>query len=174
MKISTKLHLLAVVAAAGLSGCGMAVPIGSVQQPPVGQRVESGGVTDGHSGFAVLLNTERGDRGAQAVAMDDRLMRAAMGHARDIESPNYTFGSINDLHIGSDGSTVVERVQAQGYNPQVVSENVARGQGSEREVFGDWMDSNSHRDAMLDPRVEDFGMGVEGRTWVLLVGREPN
>lgn len=163
-----KLRMLALVAATGLSGCGMAIPIGSLQQPSVGQRIETGGVTQGHRGFAMLLNTERDGRGAQAVAMDDRLMRAAMGHARDMETQNYFD------HTSRDGRDVVDRVRAQGYEPNFVMENIARGQGSEAAVFRDWMNSPSHRSAMLDGRAEDFGMGVQGRTWVLLVGREAN
>ena len=117
-----------------------------------------------------LLNGLRLDTGVGTLSHDARLARAADGHAEDMVRRGYF------SHVAPGGDTVAERVQAEGYRPEVVAEVLARRQPTFAGALGDWEKSDSHRRVLLDPRVEDFGIGLAGpardRHWVLIVGAE--
>lgn len=127
--------------------------------PPVGGPL-------GHDGFALLLNDERTGAGVVAVMEDSRLSLAAQSHAQDMVSNRYL--SHTDLTGGSPG----DRALAAGYDWDFIAENIARGFSTESGVMSAWMDSPGHRDNIVDPRAEDFGLGRVENTWVLMLGRE--
>jgi uncharacterized protein YkwD len=117
-----------------------------------------------------MLNGVRSADGAGSVTHDARLGVAARRHANDMAANN-VWG-----HIGSDGSTVGERVTDAGYIWNVVGENVARGHPDEQAVLDGWMGSSGHRANNLDPRFEDFALAKanspRGTYWVLVLARE--
>lgn len=123
-----------------------------------------------NAAFGTLLNNVRMANGAADVTFDARLAAASQAHATDM----VTNGYLN--HTGLNGSTVVDRVQAQGYNPTLVGENIAQGQQSEAQAMQSWTISPTHHAANIDPRFEDFGLAKAGTgaqtTWVLVLGAE--
>lgn len=48
-------------------------------------------------------------------------------------------------HVGSDGSSMAQRIAASGFTTYPQAENVAGGQGSALEVAADWLCSEGHR-----------------------------
>lgn len=83
-------------------------------------------------------------------------------------------------HVGADGTTVRERVDATGYRWQVVAENLAAGQGDFAEAISDWLASASHCAALVDSRYTEFGVArsaamhphdTYGMYWTLVLGR---
>ncbi len=82
-------------------------------------------------------------------------------------------------HISPRGDTVLERVQASGYDPELTGENLASGQPTADQAMANWMASKGHRDNILDYRFQDVGFGVsalesEGELkilWVQCLGR---
>lgn len=48
-------------------------------------------------------------------------------------------------HVGSDGSSMAQRIAASGFTTYPQAENVAGGQGSGLEVAADWLCSEGHR-----------------------------
>ncbi|MGB5163379.1 MAG: CAP domain-containing protein [Thermoanaerobaculia bacterium] len=82
-------------------------------------------------------------------------------------------------HISPRGDTVLERVQASGYEPELTGENLASGQPTADQAMANWMASKGHRDNILDHRFQDIGFGVsalesEGELkilWVQCFGR---
>lgn len=83
-------------------------------------------------------------------------------------------------HVGADGSTVRERVDATGYRWQLIGENLAAGQGRLEEAVVDWLKSESHCAALLDARYTEFGLAridsdspadAFGTYWTLVLGR---
>lgn len=134
-----------------------------IRDPIVGEVTE---LPLGHDGFALLLNDERIAGGVATVSEDGRLSRAAQLHAQDMVTHDYL--SHTDLTGGAPG----DRALAQGYDWNFIAENIARGFTREEAVIEAWMESDGHRDNMLDPRAEDFGVGLSGTTWVLMFGRE--
>jgi len=115
------------------------------------------------------LNASRAANGLPAVEFNRRLGRAAMSHACDM-SNNGFFG-----HSGSNGSDIVQRVNATGYRQCLVAENLAWGYPRSEQIVTGWMNSAGHRANMLHPRVEQFGVaitnGAKGPNWVLVLAR---
>ena len=135
---------------------------------PTPAEVQSDPVhTSANNTFAPMLNGVRSDAGAGAVSYDARLGAAAQGHANDMLANDFF------SHIGSDGSTLGERVSAQGYSFSAVAENIAKGQQSESAVLDDWQDSDGHKANNENPVYEHFGLARAGSGsdlyWVLVL-----
>jgi uncharacterized protein YkwD len=69
------------------------------------------------------------------------------------------------------GSTLKERMHDSGYykdngRSYYYGENIARGQDSAKEVMEDWMNSPSHRAAILSETFNEIGIGISGTYWV--------
>lgn len=120
----------------------------------------------GHLSFGLLLNDQRSADGVSIVQENAALNAAASAHAQDMVTHNYL------SHTGLDGSTPGDRADAAGYDWSYISENIARGFSTEEGVVNAWMASPGHRDNMLDPRAEDFGLGRVDTTWVLMLGAQ--
>jgi uncharacterized protein YkwD len=116
--------------------------------------------------FTLLLNDARVQGGVLELSMNAALTSAASAHALDMETNNYL------SHTGLDGSTPGDRALEAGYNYHYISENIARGFETEQGVMDGWMASEGHRENILDPRAEDFGLGRVDDTWVLMLGAE--
>lgn len=83
-------------------------------------------------------------------------------------------------HVGPDGTTVRERVNATGYRWQLIGENLAAGHAAIEDAVEDWLQSRSHCAALLDARYTEFGLArIEsdspndpyGVYWTLVLGR---
>ena len=120
--------------------------------------------------FRSMLNGVRASAGAGAVSYDDRLGRAAQGHANDMLANNYF------SHTGLNGSSPGDRVTAQGYRWRTYGENIARGQQDEAAVLNAWQNSSGHRRNNENPAFEDFGLAKAGsgsnKYWVLVLATE--
>jgi len=104
-----------------------------------------------------LLNTIRVQNGLRQLSSNPQLVNAALGHSTDMACNNFT------SHTGSNGSTFRDRISAQGYTFTYASENIYYGFG---EGFGDpqtavdwWMNSQEHRENILNPYVTEIGIG---------------
>jgi len=120
----------------------------------------------GHDGFVLLLNDERAQGGIRAVAQNAILTSVAQDHAEDMIARDYL------SHTDPEGGRAGDRARAAGYDWDFVAENIAQGFATDDAVMAAWMGSPSHRDNILDPRADEFGIGLEGSTWVLLLGHE--
>lgn len=120
----------------------------------------------GYVSFGLLLNDERIDAGIATVTENSVLNGIAQDHAEDQVRNNYLD------HTSLDGSNVGDRALAGGYNYRFIAENIARGFDDEGEVIDAWMASPGHQENILDTRAEEFGLGREESTWVLLLGTE--
>jgi uncharacterized protein YkwD len=117
-----------------------------------------------------MLNNVRSANGSSPVTYDVRLGRAAQGHADDMLAN--TFFS----HTGSNGSSVGDRVTAEGYQWRTVGENIARGQRDEEAVLQAWVNSPGHQRNNVNPNFEDFALAKAGagsqQYWVLVFATE--
>ena len=122
--------------------------------------------------FGGLLNDVRSVAGVGDVEYDERLARAAQTHATDMLTQNYL------SHDGLNGSTIVSRAEAQGYdNWATIGENIAQGNTDLPGVLNLWQNSTTgHRENNLNPDYQDFGFGSAGSgndtRWVLMLGAE--
>jgi uncharacterized protein YkwD len=100
-----------------------------------------------------LVNAERRRVNAPPLVLNDRLTRAAQGHAQDMAT------SRRMSHTGSDGSTLRSRIDATQYQWSTLGENVAMGQSTATAVMAAWMNSPGHRQNILNPAFSELGIG---------------
>ncbi|MBN9887676.1 CAP domain-containing protein [Pelagibaca abyssi] len=111
------------------------------------------------------VNDYRAAHGLPRLSRSPRLVAAAKAHASDMARS----GTVG--HVGSDGSSILDRVRAQGYDAARVAENAgwtARGFAT---VLEGWDESPSHRKTLRLREVTEYGIGRSGQYWVLLVAR---
>ncbi len=97
---------------------------------------------------------------------NNTLYKSARSHARQMKQ--YNFFS----HYGRRGENIAERIESFGYNWQVVGENIGKGQTNFKQVFQDWIDSETHCKMLMNANVEDMAVARVGRYWVQHFGRE--
>ncbi len=101
-----------------------------------------------------LTNEQRQQHGcAVALVLSPQLNAAANAHSQDM--------ALHDLfsHTGSNGSTMVSRVVATGYNYSQLAENLAAGPTTAENVVASWMDSPGHRANILNCGLRELGVG---------------
>ena len=79
------------------------------------------------------------------LSLNDSLAAAAKAHSDDMAENNFL------SHTGSDGSSVADRVSAQGYSWRTVGENIAAGRDDAEETLEDWLDSPGHCSNIMNP-----------------------
>ncbi|MDP1544979.1 MAG: NBR1-Ig-like domain-containing protein [Anaerolineales bacterium] len=101
---------------------------------------------------AALINAERAKAGMSALTINSLLANAAQSHAADM--------ACNSMisHTGSNGSTIRSRVAAAGYSPSYVEEIIYGGGGPQAAMTW-WMNDQIHRDAILNSRSSEMGVG---------------
>lgn len=105
-----------------------------------------------------LVNAARAQAGCGALTADDRLAAAAQGHSDDMAAQGYF------SHTSLDGRSFVDRVRAAGY-PNPGGENIAQGQRSAQAVHDAWMNSQGHRENILNCEFTTIGVGLHAGTW---------
>ena len=118
--------------------------------------------------FIDQLNAYRAANGLAAVEFDVRLFRAARDHNTDMRRNIKTLS-----HTGSNGSSMSDRIAAQGFRACAAAENIARGQRSVDAVFTSWRNSDGHNKNMLNPRMRSVGVHYQpkGNYWTLVLAR---
>jgi uncharacterized protein YkwD len=105
-----------------------------------------------------LINSARESAGLPGLSLNYQLADAALIHSQDMACVDFID------HTGSDGSTWYDRVAAQGYaNYSSARENIYVGDpnygGTPDGAFTWWMNSQVHRDNILNPNVSEIGIG---------------
>jgi len=100
-----------------------------------------------------LINDKRTSQGLAAYSVDSRLTAAARVQATDMACNHFA------SHTGSDGSSVRDRVERQGYDWSWIGENFYVGGGSAQTAFNWWMNSGPHTANILSPNYTQFGVG---------------
>ena len=107
-----------------------------------------------------LTNIERARVGLHPLIWCDYLAEAARSHSDDLVANNIMG------HIGSDGSTVLIRVQRTNSTMTYVGENVTTAVGGSAEsALNSWMNSPGHKANLLHAGYTHIGVGfsyVEG------------
>jgi len=128
-----------------------------------------------------FINRERTRRGLRPFGFNDRLAKAAGGHARDMVRHCYF------AHTSPAGSTVAGRVRRTGYlkgaRRWTAGETIAWMSPRDnpgRTVVRMWLNSPPHRALLLSPELREVGLGIargvpacpgKGLTFVADLGR---
>jgi uncharacterized protein YkwD len=136
---------------------------------------------DAAADLAARVNRERVTRGLAPLALNAKLTAAAQAHAEDIARNSRT-SSAQEGHVGSDGSSVFDRVARTGYGAyswgRRLGENWAWYQRV-ADALALWMDSAPHRANILHPLYREMGIGVAlaakgGFVYVIDFGSQPS
>lgn len=100
-----------------------------------------------------FVNHVRQQEGLSTLNCNRTLVQVAESHSQDMCQHGYM------SHVDSRGGTLVDRVDAVGYDYRSIGENVAMGQTTAREVHEEWMNSRSHRDNILADNFDRIGVG---------------
>lgn len=149
-------RILALCLAASLAACA----------PGPGTERLSAGETVDIASAGTQLSALRAMRGIVRPLIHSPALQAAAQAQADDLSTAARLG-----HIGSDGSTLTDRIERAGYTACAAAENFAQGTPDVRSTVAVWMDSRGHRANILNPRVTQFGFAGTGQTWVLVLAR---
>ena len=113
-----------------------------------------------------LTNQERAALGIPELTSDVLLTTAARNHAQAMATQGFA-GHENPYT----GDRVGDRVTEAGYVWSLVAENLEFGACSAEQAVQDWMNSQAHREHVLDPSYQDVGIavyqgGAEDTYWV--------
>ena len=121
------------------------------------------------------VNLERAKHGLPPLRHQIDLERSSQLHAQDMNDNDFF------SHENLSGQSSGDRIKDTGYgvvNAQecrcsykvFLGENIAKGQTSVVQVIAEWMDSQSHREAMLSKDYKEIGVGIINTIWVLNFG----
>jgi uncharacterized protein YkwD len=111
-----------------------------------------------------VLNTLRQAHSRPKVRYSKTLEAAAQAHAEDMARRGFF------AHQGSNGSSVSDRIAAQGYKWCFAAENIAKGQKNLREVMQGWANSRGHYRNMTHRKVREFGLARGPKDyWVMVL-----
>ncbi len=102
---------------------------------------------------------------APPLVWDGRLERAARSHTADM-SVHTHFD-----HVGTDGSTVGDRVSRAGYDWQRVGENLARTDLAAEGIVALWAESPGHCANLMQPGFTEMGSAEASGYWTQVLGR---
>ena len=129
------------------------------------------------AGIVKYVNKFRRQYGLPALRLNEKLNRAAQFHSDDMAVKDYF------EHISPRGKGPGDRAKAFNYRFEMVLENLAGGDRDPEQTVEQWKASRQgHREAMLDTRVTEIGVGYRympndrGRTrlthyWAITMGQ---
>jgi uncharacterized protein YkwD len=100
-----------------------------------------------------LINAQRKLARVDELQPDAKLFQSARLHAANMAKQN-------KLEHDLDGKTMVDRLQATGYNLESVAENIAWNQKTPRKLIAGWMDSEDHKKNILTGDFVHIGLGM--------------
>jgi len=102
---------------------------------------------------------------AAPLKIERRLTAAADAHSQDMVDHGFM------SHTGSDGSSVVDRLERHGYSWSALAENVAAGFPTPESVVAAWLGSPGHCANIMNAVYTELGTGSEGVFWTLVFAR---
>lgn len=123
------------------------------------QPQQLGSVLAAHSGIDNLglltaTNAQRVAENRQPLTANKLLSKAATAKVNDMKSRNYW------SHQTPDGEQPWKFIEAVDYEYQKAGENLAYGFSTNSSTVTGWMNSQSHRENMLDPTYTEVGFGI--------------
>ncbi|NCO22343.1 MAG: CAP domain-containing protein [Rhodobacterales bacterium] len=162
--------VLSIPVLAALAACATPEPprLGSDGKPLARlYRINSADTAEIQFRMLDSVNALRQAAGAVPLQLNAELNAAAATHSRDMAVQNRPW------HFGSDGSSLLDRVQRVGYTGAPLGENISETYETEIETLAAWATDPVQRDVMTDPRARHLGFAWfqedSGKIWWTLV-----
>lgn len=109
-------------------------------------------------------------RPASELIWDKKLAEIAEEYAKDLARDNQNNESqfLYLSHVGTDGSTLKQRLEESDYSVIYCVENIAYLKGNETMVIDHWMNNPTSCNNIMNRQVTNMGMARSGDFWVLL------
>jgi uncharacterized YkwD family protein len=101
-----------------------------------------------------LVNQERAKAGLKPLTVDAKLTEAARAKSADMRDRNYF------SHYSPTYGSPFEMMDSFNISYRTAGENIAAGQRSPQEVMNAWMNSEGHRQNILNPNYTRIGVGL--------------
>lgn len=106
--------------------------------------------------IGTLVNEKRVENGLKPLTVNKQLVKSSVYKAREMIDLNYF------AHKSPDGSEPWDFFKSAGYtNWSFIGENLAKGYLTSDEVVTGWMNSQEHKDIMLEKTITEMGVAVE-------------
>ncbi len=135
-------------------GFGFFVSFNAHYKPLGNHQVLSYAVNTSSDGLLQATNQQRASRNLGALTINAQLTSAAQAKAGDMAARNYW------SHNTPDGKEPWVFIQQAGYNYSKAAENLAYGFTSNADTITGWMNSQKHRDNLLDADLREVGFGI--------------
>ena len=146
---------------------GVLAAVTAIAAPAAAQACERDGAmpaaltaNEAREAVICLINERRAQNGVGALSEESRLQRAAQVHSKAMDAANFF------SHSGRGGSSPQSRIQRAGYMAGAsawgVAENIRWGRalrGTPKATVAAWMNSPSHRAALLNGSYRHVGVG---------------
>lgn len=108
-----------------------------------------------------LVNKERTSRGLNPLQMDNKVQQVARLKSQDMYKNNYF------SHVSPTYGSPFDMLKSFGVSYQMAAENIAQGYPTAAAVVDGWMNSQGHRENILNPNFTHIGIGYEpnGHYW---------
>ena len=112
-------------------------------------------------------------RPAAELIWDKKLTEIAQEYANDLNNDNKNNNTkfLYLSHVGTDGSTVKQRLEESDYSVIYCVENIAYLKGSATMVIDHWMNNPTSCGNIMNRQVTNMGMARSGDFWVLLLAQ---
>ncbi len=127
----------------------------STPSDPPAQPISGGGTSAQEREVLNYTNAIRQQQGCGPLRLDTALVEAAGTHASDMVRRHYLD------HTNPDGQGPADRMAAAGYRGSGWGENIAAGYDSAQKVVAAWMNSEGHRQNILNCRFTSIGIGYD-------------
>ena len=120
------------------------------------------------------VNNERRRRGRGSLSRNRKLEIAATKFAIDLDRRKYGVGRDRiafKAHGANKVAEVKRRASSEGYRIRIIGENVGYFQEPSRVIPG-WASSREHSSIMFYEKMQDMGLGISGKVYVLMLGAE--
>ena len=149
---------VAILALGGCGGTAVAVTTADLDGcADSGREPAADTAAEARAATVCLINAERTRQGLPALVADPGLQAAAEAHSLDMAARDYF------EHDTPEGVKPWMRITRQGYQAQLVGENLAWGEGQKStpvEAMRLWMASDGHRANLLEARYTQIGVGL--------------
>ncbi|NDJ54762.1 MAG: CAP domain-containing protein, partial [Chloroflexi bacterium] len=127
---------------------------------------------DQSEALLTLVNAARCESDLNPLVLNPLLDEAALVHSVDMWERDFFD------HLNPDGDGPDARISATGYTWSRVGENIAAGYPTAEAVFISWMESEGHRENIMNPAFREMGVGLieaadsaYGSYWTQTFGR---
>ncbi|SFB16331.1 uncharacterized protein, YkwD family [Lentibacillus halodurans] len=136
------------------------------QQPAEGQQEQqnqsqSQQLNEFEQQVVELTNEERTAQGLEPLEVDTELSKVAREKSRDMAENNYF------SHDSPNYGSPFDMMKQYGISYQTAGENIAKGQQTPEQVVNGWMESEGHRENIMNPNFTHIGVGYveQGNHW---------